>query len=59
MKTIYEKPELRYCILDIESAFMGLSGLQMQVDEHISHGYDAGSTVNPPTGAEYMLDFDE
>lgn len=55
MKNIYEKPELRYCNLDIESAFMTLSGLQMQVDEHNSNGYDVGTSL----GSEFMLDFDE
>ncbi|MBQ0127336.1 MAG: hypothetical protein MJY91_03945 [Bacteroidales bacterium] len=51
----YEAPELRYCNLDIESAFMTLSGLQIQVDEHISNGYDSVTL----TGSEYMLDFDD
>lgn len=55
MKRIYEKPELRYCNLDIESAFMTLSGLQVQVDEFSSNGYDAGTS----SGSEYMIDFDD
>lgn len=56
MKTTYESPKLIHCNLEIEAAFLAWSGLTMQVDEHISNGYDS---ANASSTSQYMINFDD
>lgn len=57
MKLIYESPELHFNTLELEGAFLTLSGYQTQVDESISVGFDGTTSETSAATSDYYIDF--